>query len=161
MGRRPNDPWEFSLLRPLAANAPNPALPGADAGMEGPGPLLRPSAAPPAEQQVALNAFEKVFVSKEVEKNARSVLEAVTDGAFTPQEINTLYGQILNTIKSGDALSFAGINPNDNPIVVTPAQLGIINSQIDSMKGPALDEIRERARKALQKSLDSGRIIAQ
>ncbi len=179
MTRRPNDPWEFSLLRPLPSGSLDPLLPNPDDEMNDPGPLLRPSsgaddlgpllrplpeapqgAAPPAEQQVALEWYERAATGKKDEKDIKSILSTLTDGAFTPKEINTIYGQVLKTIPRKEAESFLGIDPNSNPMTLTPDQLKIINDQINVMKDPFPGELKDRVQKALQESLARGRIVA-
>lgn len=88
----------------------------------------------PGESQIALEWWQKPAVTNEMKNGIKSTLRGLTNGTLPDAQINGIYNQLLDNIPLNDALKLAPLDPGQNPIVLTPDQQSIIQSQIGKLK---------------------------
>ncbi|MDY0884900.1 hypothetical protein ACFPL7_05725 [Dongia soli] len=106
------------------------------------------------EQILALNMFEKMFVTDDIEKKIKKVIGSATMGTLSKDQINDIYDEVLDNIDREDAERFVKINPNRIPMILNKQQMDIIRRQIDALP----DDLRDAATKGLDKALQSGQV---
>ena len=103
-----------------------------------------------------LSWLEQKLVPQYVITNAQNTINSVCNGQLTPAEVESATQDILNHIGLGQAKEFANINPNANPITLTPEQNKIVLQQINQLSDPAL---KAKAKEAYKNALKNKRVV--
>ena len=80
-----------------------------------------------------------------MESNTKRVLEDVTNNKFTPEQIEKLYGEVLRNVPREDALQFRSINPNANPLTLSPERHAIIRKQLEQLSPDVRSSAQEES----------------
>lgn len=99
--------------------------------------------------QLALNWAERQLIPSSLEANAKAFFASFT--SLSMSQINEVYDQVIRNISTNDALQFSSINTSNSVIVLTPAQMGIVQQQINQLMSNLQGLVQQQFTNAVSK----------
>ncbi len=141
-----------SAYRPLSYG------PERDAPVRGPSAGGRAPAAPEAgapETEVALSeGFTREAAKHKGE--AKQIFDSILKGSLSPEQFDSIYGQVTENLGTLDALRFWKVNPYNRPVTLSPGQLSIVQSQIGRLQP---DELRQAVQAQFDIAKQNGTVV--